>query len=66
MKAIAPEYNGENNYQSLLAITDKNIITANGIAPIEFACEVFKMINLYDDENREKWFQLFKNGIWKE
>lgn len=66
LKAIAPEYNGENNYQSLLAISDKNIITANGIAPIEFAREVFNMINLYDDENREKWFQLFKNGIWKE
>lgn len=66
LKAIAPEYNGEKNYQSLLAVSDKNIITANGIAPIEFAREVFKMINLYDDENREKWFQLFKNGIWKE
>lgn len=66
LKAMAPQYNGENNYQNLLATSDKNIITANGIAPIEFACEVFKMINLYDDDKREKWFQLFKNGIWEE
>ncbi len=66
LKGIAPEYKGENNYQNTLAITDKNIITANGIAPIEFAREVFRKVSLYDDETLEKWFQLFKNGIWKE
>lgn len=66
LKAIAPEYKGDNYYQNTLAITDENIITANGIAPIEFTREVFRKINLYDDENLEKWFQLFKNGIWKE
>jgi len=66
LKTIAPEYKGENNYQNSLAFTDENIITANGIAPIEFAREIFKKINLYDDENIEKWFQLFKNGIWEE
>ena len=66
LKEIAPEYKGENYYQNTLAITDKNIITATGIAPIEFAREVFKKVNLYDEETLEKWFQLFKNGIWKE
>lgn len=66
LKAMAPQYNGEQNYQNVLAITDKNIITANGIAPIEFAREIFNMINLYDADSCEKWFQLFKNGIWKE
>lgn len=66
LKEIAREYKGENYYQNTLAITDKNIITANGIAPIEFAVEVFRKVNLYDDKTIEKWFQLFKNGIWKE
>ena len=51
---------------SKIATTDKNVITANGIAPIEFAKEVFTKIELYDLDNIEKWFQLFKNGIWKE
>ncbi len=23
-------------------------------------------VNLYNEANLEKWFQLFKNGIWKE
>lgn len=64
LKAIAPEYKGDNYYQNTLAVTDQNIITANGIAPIEFSLEVFRKISLYDDEHLEKWFQLFKNGIW--
>ncbi len=66
LKAVAPSYKGETNYQNSLAVTDKNIITANGIAPVEFAREVFKIIGLYSDDRIEKWFQLFKNGIWSE
>lgn len=64
LKAIAPKYQGEKNYQNSFAVTDKQIITANGIATIEFAREIFKAIGLYDEEKLEKWFQLFKNGIW--
>lgn len=66
LKAIAPNYLGEEKYQNTLAVTDGNIITANGVAPIEFAKEVFKSSELYSEANIEKWFQLFKNGIWSE
>jgi putative intracellular protease/amidase len=66
LKGIAPKYCGDENYQNSLVFTDKNIITANGIAPIEFAREIFKTIGLYSDDNIEKWYQLFKNGIWSE
>ena len=64
LKYIALEYKGNKNYQSDLVISDKNIITANGFSPIEFAREIFKSINLKNEEDIEKWFQLFKNGIW--
>jgi len=64
LKGIAPQYSGEENYLNSLAVSDKNIITANGIAPIEFAKEIFTKLKLYDSNNIEKWFQLFKNGIW--
>ena len=66
LKGIAPRYCGDKNYQNSLVVTDRNIITANGIAPIEFAREIFKTIGLYSSDNIEKWFQLFKNGIWSE
>ncbi len=66
LKNLAPNYNGEGNYQNSLAVTDENIITANGTAPIEFSREIFKKIGLRSEVEIEKWFQLFKNGIWKE
>lgn len=66
LKGIAAKYNGDKNYQNSLAESDRNIITANGIAPIEFAREIFKAIGLYNNAHIERWFQLFKNGIWNE
>ncbi len=66
LKAIAPEYCGDAKYQNSLAVTDRNIITAKGIAPIEFAREIFRKIGLFADDDIEKWYQLFNNGIWSE
>lgn len=64
LKGVVPEYLGEKNYINSFAVRDKNIITANGIAPIEFAREIFQKLKLHSDNDIEKWFQLFKNGIW--
>jgi putative intracellular protease/amidase len=66
LQNFAKKYKGEKKYEDVLAVTDKNLITANGIAPIEFAREVFKSVALYDEKAIEKWYQLFKNGIWTE
>ena len=63
---FAKNYNGTDNYKDQLTVSDKNLITANGIAPIEFAREIFKTVELYKEKDIEKWFQLFKNGIWTE
>ncbi|BDX37259.1 glutamine amidotransferase [Tenuifilaceae bacterium CYCD] len=66
LKMLTPGYSGEKYYIDLPAVTDSNIITANGVSPIEFAKEVFVKLKLYDEIYTEKWFQLFKNGIWSE
>ncbi|WP_313381450.1 type 1 glutamine amidotransferase family protein [Proteiniphilum saccharofermentans] len=66
LKMVAPNYKGEHLYQQEKAYSDKYIITANGTAPIEFAKEIFESISLYDSAGIEKWYQLFKNGIWSE
>lgn len=65
LKAVAPSYTGDAYYEHELAFEDKGIITASGIAPIEFAREVFKITGLKSDEEIENWYQLFKYGIWK-
>lgn len=66
LKMVAPSYKGEHLYQQEKAYSDNHIITANGTAPIEFAKEIFESISLYDSVGIEKWYQLFKNGIWSE
>ena len=66
LKMVAPHYTGEKNYINSLAVTDGNLITAKGIAPIEFAREIFEKIKLHSTQDIEKWYQLFKNGVWSE
>lgn len=66
LKAVVPQYKGDKYYVNTLAVADRNMITACGIAPIEFAYELLKKINLFNDSQADKWFQLFKNGIWSE
>lgn len=66
LKYVAPSYKGEKLYQLERAFTDGNMITACGIAPIEFAKEIFSYIELFDEKTLEKWYQLYKNGIWAE
>jgi putative intracellular protease/amidase len=64
LKYFALNYGGEKNYRTELAVTDQNLITATGIAPIEFAKEIFIAIRLRDRQYIEKWFNLFKHGVW--
>ncbi len=63
LKEVASDYRGDEHYMNAWAVADENIITATGVAPIEFAREIFRAIELYDEENLEKWFQLFKNRV---
>ncbi len=64
LKAIAPEYRGEAHYLETGSVCDRNIVTANGTAPVDFARDVFRLIGLYPEEELQKWYQLFKHGIW--
>jgi Putative intracellular protease/amidase len=66
LKAVAPQYRGESNYVNTMAVTGQHVITAKGVAPIEFAREIFEKLELFPKDYIEKWFQLFKNGIWSE
>lgn len=63
LKMFVPNYDGQTNYIDQLAVTDKNLITASGVGPIEFTFEVMKYLNIYNDKKRKQWFDLFKNGV---
>ncbi|MFI5153116.1 MAG: DJ-1/PfpI family protein [Chitinophagales bacterium] len=60
------KYGGQDGYSNPTAIRDHHIITASGIASIEFAREIFRVLELFDELTIEKWYQLFKHGVWKE
>jgi putative intracellular protease/amidase len=58
----ATGYQGAALYQDQPAITDGNVITASSTAPIEFAYQIFKKLDVYSNETLEAWFGLFKTG----
>jgi len=55
-------YAGSACYVDAPAVRADGLITAGGMAPIDFAREIFAELAIYDDEALEAWFQLYKTG----
>lgn len=55
-------YTGEALYQEKQVVVDHGIITANETAAVEFAYEIFKMLEIDETEEIEQWFDNFQNG----
>ncbi|HEY0856073.1 MAG TPA: type 1 glutamine amidotransferase family protein [Albitalea sp.] len=55
-------YYGAANYRDEPALRDRGLITAGGMAPLEFAREIFVELGVYDDEALDAWYQLYKTG----
>jgi putative intracellular protease/amidase len=58
----ATGYRGAALYRDALAVADGNLITASSTAPIEFAYQIFKKLDVYAAEVLEAWYGLFKTG----
>jgi putative intracellular protease/amidase len=59
LKIFCPNYRGERNYVNEPAVTDENLITASGLAPVEFAYHVFRILGIMRPETLEAWHGLF-------
>jgi len=46
------------------AVTDQNIVTANGLGSIEFAREILKLLDVYNEADANAWYGMFKHGIY--
>lgn len=55
-------YAGAARYRAEPAVTDGNLITAPGTAPLEFAREIFRKLDLYEPRALDAWYALFKTG----
>lgn len=56
------QYDGEHLYVDEPVVNDGLLVTAGGMAPLEFAREIFRVLEVYDDEVLEAWYQLYKTG----
>jgi len=57
-------YSGEANYVPKQAVRDKNVITANGTATMEFAKEVLLALNVAAEDKITGWYNFHKLGVY--
>ena len=43
-------------------MTDGDVITASGVAPVDFALHIFRRLDLFAPPVADAWFGLFKTG----
>lgn len=58
LKMICPSYTGEEYYQAEPAVTDRNLITASGVAPLDFSVHVLKALDVCSPKTLEAWYLL--------
>ena len=59
LKMFCPGYHGEQFYVNEPAVTNGNLITASGLAPVEFAYHVFRRLGVMSPATLEAWHGLF-------
>ncbi|KQO14704.1 type 1 glutamine amidotransferase family protein [Paenibacillus sp. Leaf72] len=60
LKMICPNYTGEKYYNMEPAVTDGKLITASGIAPLEFSVHVLRALDVFSSETLDAWYSLNK------
>lgn len=59
LKFICPAYQGEQAFRREAAVTEGNLITASGIAPLEFARHVIQALEVFSEQTLAAWYQLY-------
>ena len=60
LKQYCPDYLGEAMFRKEPAVRGDNLITATGLAPLEFSYEVLKMLKVWRPETAKAWYRLHK------
>ncbi len=59
LEMMCPGYKGSDNYVDCPAVCDSNLITASGLAPLEFTYEVMKRAEVMKEETVTAWYKLY-------
>lgn len=60
LKQVCPTYRGEAHFRDKPAVRGANLITATGLAPLEFTYEILKMLKVWRPETARAWYRLHK------
>ncbi|GKU24094.1 type 1 glutamine amidotransferase family protein [Clostridium folliculivorans] len=60
LKMVCPSYYGEKYYKQECVVTDGSLITASGIAPLEFALHILKILDVFLPQTLDSWYNLYK------
>lgn len=60
LKQSCPDYRGEAMFRKEPAVRGDNLITATGLAPLEFSYEVLKMLKVWRPDTAKAWYRLHK------
>jgi putative intracellular protease/amidase len=57
-----PNYSGASRYVTEGAVSDRGVITASGLASVDFAREIFAMLEVFGKSDQKIWFEMYKTG----
>jgi len=61
LKMVCPNYEGELLYLNDSVVVSERIITASGLAPLDFSYEVLRKLDLMKKETLEAWYDLYNS-----
>lgn len=62
LQSRAPSYNEAQNYVEAPAVRDRGLITASGLADVEFAREILEELNVLSPHDRAVWADIFRKA----
>lgn len=60
MKALCPTYSGESFYQHQPAVVDGDLVTASGVAALDFAYAILKKLEVFLPATLDAWYKLYQ------
>jgi putative intracellular protease/amidase len=62
LRSHVSAYTESENYRDEPAVRDRHLITASGLADVEFARELFEELNVLSADDRALWARMFRSG----
>ena len=62
LEKLVPDYDAGADYVDAPAVRDRGLITASGLADVEFAAELMGELEVLTEKGRRVWTEIFRTG----